>query len=407
MPTSVVSAARAGPVRVPSRGLLSSSDVGSANRARLLQALVDDGPTSRADLARRINVPRATISSIVTPLLETGVLQEDQPRPPIDGIGKPPRPLWFARGALLCGALSVSRGAVEIAVVNARGEILAREHAAVRTDGPTAALDRQIIAAAGPVLLPFRGRLNGIGLTVPALCDSETRRVVACTPAPGLVGTHLPHLLHDTFGVPCILEQDVRAFAVGERWFGLGRGTRDFAALQFGVGVGAGVMLAGHLLSGRNGHTVQLGHTSVDANGLPCSCGLRGCWETLAGSRWLRTEAVRRTIPGGRHTTPRRLAGRQATGDTAAADLLADYGDNLAIGIANLVQLLSLQLFIIHGDVVHAGETFRADLQARVLTRCMPALADGVRVEFSELDQDSGLLGAAAAVLTHQLGVTL
>ena len=386
-------------------GLLSSTDVGSANRARLLQALVDDGPTSRADLARRINVPRATISTIVTGLLEAGVLQEDPPQPPLDGIGKPPRPLWFAPDALLCGAISVSRGSVDTAVINARGEILARGRSQISADGATGALDDEIVAAASSVLRAFRGRLTGIGLTVPALCHTDSMQVLACTPIPSLVGTRLPPLLSEAFGVPCVLEQDVRAFAVGEKWFGLGRGLPDFAALQFGVGVGAGIVLTGHLMSGRGGHSVQLGHTCVDPDGIACSCGLRGCWETLAGHRWLRNEAVRRGVPGGRDTTPKRLAGRKAAGDEAAAGLLAAYGDNLAIGMANLVQLLSLQLFIIHGDVVHAGEEFRAELQSKVVARCLPALAAGVRVEYSALDQDAGLLGAAATVLTRRLGV--
>lgn len=387
-------------------GLLSSIDVGNANRARLLQALLDDGPTSRADLARRINVPRATISSIVSGLLEAGVLQEDPPQPRIDGVGKPPRPLWFAPDALPCGAISVGRGTVDTAVINARGEILARSRTPISPDGAPATLDRDILAATSAVFGSFEGRLSGIGLTVPALCHADTGRVLACTPVPGLVGTRLPQLLSEEYGVLCVIEQDVRAFAVGEKWFGLGRGMPDFAALQFGAGVGAGIMLSGHLMSGRDGHSVQLGHTCVVADGPACSCGLRGCWETLAGNRWLRSEAVRRGIVGGRDTTPKRLAGRQAAGDGEAAALLAAYGDNLAIGIANLVQLLSLQLFIIHGDVVNAGEEFRTDLQRRVVSRCLPALAEGVRVQFSDLDQDAGLLGAAAAVLTRQLGVT-
>ncbi len=87
--------------------------------------------------------------------------------------------------------------------------------------------------------------------------------------------------------------------------------------------------------------------------------------------------------------------------------MLEDYADNLAIGMANLVQLLSLRVFIVHGDVVHAGEDFRSALQQRVVTRSMPALADGIEVLFSELDQDSGLLGAAAIVLSHHLGDTI
>ncbi len=391
----------------PSGGLLSSSDVGTANRARVLQSLLESGPTSRADLARRINVQRATVSTIVTGLLQSGILVEDEAQPRSGGAGKPARPLSFAPESLLSGAVAVSRGVVETAVIDARGVLLSRHRDTLPTGCGSAELERRVLDAAEGVLGAYRGRLRGVGLTVPALCDPEAGTVLACTAVPGLVGTALPRSLETRFGAPVRLEQDVRAFAIGEKWFGQGRGRSDFAALQIDVGVGAGIMLPGHLLEGVRGYTTQLGHTCIDPNGARCTCGLRGCWETVASTRWLRAEAARRGVTGGRGTSPGRLAARSADGDRVARQLLEDYADNLAIGMANLVQLLSLRVFIVHGDVVHAGEDFRAVLQQRVVERSMPALADGIEVLFSELDQDSGLLGAAAIVLSHHLGDTL
>ncbi len=388
------------------RGLLSSTDVGSTNRARLLQALVDRGPSSRADLARVIDVPRATVSTIVNGLLAAGVLEENEPRAPAEGIGKPSRPLWFGRDAALCGAITVDAGAVEVAIVDARGEIRSRAVGPLAADRSRAKVERQVLAVATPVLGAHAGQLTGIGMTAPALCDPQAGQVVACTPVPGLVGTRLPTLLADQFDCPVLLEQDVRAFAVGEKWFGVARGCEDFAALQLGVGVGAGIMLMGHLFNGHTAYTAQLGHTCVDVNGIACTCGLRGCWETIASTRWLRAESARRGIAGGRSTSPRRLARRAAAGDLAAARLMSDYIDNLSIGIASLVQLLSLQLFILHGEVVHAGEDLRRQLEERVIARSLPALGEGVRIVFSELDQDSVLLGAAATVLTRHFGIS-
>lgn len=391
----------------PRAGLLSSSDVGTANRARVLQALFEGGPKSRADVARQINVQRATVSTIVSGLMRDGVLVEEDGRPPAEGIGKPGRPLAFAPEALLCGAVAVSRGRVETAVVDARGVPLVRKHEPLPAGCSTVELERLVLRAADDVLGDYRGRLTGVGLTVPALCDPEAGRVLACTAVPALVGSTLPAALSRRFGAPVRLEQDVRAFAIGEKWFGQGRGRSDFAALQIDVGVGAGVMLPGQLLAGVRGYTTQLGHTCVDREGDWCTCGLRGCWETVASTRWLRAESVRRGIPGGHETTPGRLAKRAVGGDSAAQEVLDVYADNLALGLANLVQLLSLRVFILHGNVVQAGEPFRAELQRRVIARSMPALADGIEVLYSELDQDSGLLGAAAMVLAKHLGVSL
>lgn len=387
--------------------LLSSSDVGSANRAKILQALLEHGPTSRADLARLVNVQRATVSTIATGLIDAGLLVEGDAQRPADGIGKPARPLRFAPYALLSGAVAITRGQVEVAVVDARGEILDRHRSDVATDCAAKDLRDHVLNVAAAALAGYAEHLGGIGVTVPALCDPAVGRVLVCTAVPGLVDADLPDALQARFGVPVRLEQDVRAFAIGEKWFGRGRGRSDFAAVHVGVGVGAGVMLPGHhLLEGVRGYTTQLGHTCVDPDGARCTCGLRGCWETIASTRWLRTEAARRGVTGGRDTTPGRLAKRAESGDGAARQLLGDYADNLAIGMANLVQLLSLRLFIVDGDVVQAGEDFRAELERRVVARCMPALAEGVEVVFSELDQDSGLLGAGAAVLARQVGVS-
>src|SRR5213593_4409475 len=83
----------------PGRRLLSSSLVGSANRGRVLQALFDLGPTSRAALARHAGVNRTTISGIVQPLLDQQLLVEGEPVPASDAGGKPARPLWFSRDA--------------------------------------------------------------------------------------------------------------------------------------------------------------------------------------------------------------------------------------------------------------------------------------------------------------------
>jgi predicted NBD/HSP70 family sugar kinase len=264
-------------------------------------------------------------------------------------------------------------------------------------------LERRLLGHAMRVLRPFAGNLAGVGIAVPALCDTDDSRVLACTPLPGLVGTHLPRLLAEETGVPTVLEEDVRALALGQRWFGQARGVDEFVALQIGSGIGAAIMSGGRLLRGESG-TSEVGHTCVDINGARCGCGLTGCWETIASTHWLRAQAVRRGI-GAQHGDPGRLAARAAAGDATADELLRRYADHVAVGIANLVHLLSVPLFILHGEVVHGGAQLRDMIQEAVACRTLPEFRRRPTVEFSTVDQEAGLLGAAAAVITRHLGI--
>lgn len=386
--------------RQASTKLLSTANVGQVNRALVLQALADHGPLSRADLARLAGVPRATIGSIVSTLLASGVLEEASPQPP-SSRGKPARPLWFGPRVGLLGAVVVRSGEVETAVVTSAGEIVTRGTATFPTSAGTGVLDAQLADAVLATLAPYADRIVSIGLALPATCDDETGEVLACTPVPGLVGTRLPRLLADRTGAHVVVEEDARALVVGQRWFGQAKGVDDFAALEIGAGIGAGVMLGGRLY--RKGAMAEIGHTCVDIRGDRCRCGLVGCWETIASLRWLRREAAARGLPGARSTTPARLARR--LDDQATADLLAAYADHVAVGIANLVHVLSLRVFTLHGAVVGGGEPLLELVRVAVRRRTLPVLAPDVRVELAKEHEDIGLLGAAATALIRQLAI--
>lgn len=387
--------------------LLSTSDMGSANRARILQALADYGPLSRAELARMAQVPRGTIGGIVNSLVASGLLEEAAPQAPAAGIGKPARPLWFGSGAGLSGAVLVRTGAIETAVVDPRGEILERSRERFAPNAGTAQLDAQLTDAAAGLLERHRDALLGFGLALPAACDPAEGRVVASTTVPGLVGTRLPRLLSERLGTSVVVEEDARALAIGQRWFGQARRVDDFAALQIGAGIGAGIMLGGHLSRGRGVSSSEIGHTCVQVDGERCRCGLRGCWETIASLRWLRRRAGELTLPGARAATPAQLARRAADGDERAAELLATYADHVAVGVANLIQILPLRLFVLHGEVVGGGEPLLELIRAAVARRTLTALGEAPRIEFAVAERDAGLLGAAATLLTHRLGIVL
>ncbi|MDQ1711183.1 MAG: hypothetical protein QOE45_633 [Frankiaceae bacterium] len=380
--------------------LLTNRQIGDVNRSRVLRTFCDHGPLSRADLARLANVPRATIGTIVQGLLDDGLLEEIE-ADRTGRAGKPARPLWFRRDAGLTAGVAFLDGGVEAALVNARGELLARTEVACPTaTAPPKALRKAVLAALAAVV-PGNGEgLLGIGIAVPGVCDAATGTVVGSGPVPGATGRMLADAVEAAYDLPVLVDNDARAQALGEKWFGEGRGVPTFASVQTGTGLGAGLVLNGLLYRGDDGMTGELGHTCVDVDGEPCPCGLRGCWETIATLRWLRREAARLGLPGAESFAARALVAL-STEDSAALDLLERYADNLAVGLANLVQLLKPSRLLLHGDVVDGGEVLRGLIEERVRARCLGHVRDDVVVSFSSLDQDAGLLGAAGLVLSE------
>ena len=388
----------------PGRSLLSSSLVGSTNRGRVLQALFDFGPTSRAELARQAGVNRTTISGIVQPLLDQQLLVEGKPIPPRQAGGKPARPLWFSPDAQpICGALLMP-GSVRVALVTLEGKISSEYEQALPTGVERRAEVIETIAACiARTFAAARRAPLGVGVAVGGMVDTNRRAVVAVNLAPALDGYPLGQELTHRFNVPVILDHHPRALLVGDRWFGKGRGVRDFAVVYTGEVLGGALYFDGRLHRGPAGAGGELGHTFVQIDGEICRCGRRGCWDTIATLGWLRREARAAGIDDPDAIDSRRLVALAEAGVPAAAALVDRYARNVAVGIANLQQTVAPNFFVLHGDVVGGGKVM-IDAIMNHVRRLVPSHPGGEIVfATGETEDRAALLGAAGLVLSDLL----
>ncbi len=388
----------------PGRSLLSSSLIGSTNRGRVLQALFDLGPTSRAELARQAGVNRTTISGIVQPLLDQQLLVEGEPLPASEGGGKPPRPLWFSPDARpICGVLLMP-GSARTCLVTLEGKIHAEQEAVLPVSPPhlpeaistlSACIERTLAEA--------RRRPLGIGVAVGGMVDTDRRAIVRINLAPVLDGCSLGEEVSRRFHLPVLLDHHPRALLVGDRWFGKGRGVRTFAVVYTGEVLGGALYLDGRLQRGLGGAGGELGHTFVQVDGDLCRCGRRGCWETIATTGWLRRQARALSLPDADTLDSRRLARLVEAGAPGAADLLDRYARNVAIGIANLQQTVAPNVFILHGDVVGGGERMVEAMLGHVRSLVPWRPSGEIVLETGETEDRAALLGAAGLVLSDLL----
>jgi predicted NBD/HSP70 family sugar kinase len=388
--------------------LLTRNLLGDVNRSRVIQAFCDHGALSRADLARLAGVPRATIGAIVQGLLDDGLVEEHGPDHS-GRVGKPARPLWFGPEAGRSAAVAFDADGVRAALVNARGDRLVDSRVDLVVHDADAESLVDAVVGAVEAVLPRRGRdrILGVGLAVPGVCDTAAGVVVASGQIPAAEGGGLAASVSAAVGLPAVVDNDARAQALGEKWFGDGRGIGTFASIQTGVGLGVGLVLGGHLFRGDDGRTGELGHIGVVPDGELCRCGLTGCWETVATLPWLRREARAAGLPRAARIDAASLAVAAADGADGAAALLDRYADHLAIGLAALVNLLGTRTFLLHGDAVGGGEALRSRIERATRERSLGYLRDDVSVRLSALDVEAGLLGAAGLVLSDTFTLTV
>lgn len=303
---------------------------------------------------------------------------------------------------------------VAVLVVDAEDRVLARRSVAAASSEPDEAIE-QITSVIRDAVAEADGTMadvSAIGVGVPGRVDAATGDV---TFAVNLGWQHLPlgRRLAAALGVRCVVENDVRAAAVGLHREARYQGVDDLVYLGIGTGISAGVVLDGRLHRGIRGLAGEVGHVVLDPSGAPCACGLHGCFETIAGGAGI-ARAARTAIEAGEATTM--AAGEDGSAaDPSAADVFAaaESGDPLATRLVDaaaaaiarmtheLVLAYDVEQVVIGGGISRAGapllERIRAGLSRIAAPSAFAAeLLAETDVRLAGSDHDIGTRGAIA-----------
>ncbi len=288
--------------------------------------------------------------------------------------------------------------AIKAGAVSERGEILDRRSARLDASrGAVGVLD----CMAG--LARELGVERAVGLGSPGLLDRERGVVLECPNLHFLEGVALRRELSGRLSLPdqaVILENDANAAARGEHWLGAGRGERDFLLVTLGTGIGGGLVLGGELYAGPGGMAGEIGHIVVDPNGPPCGCGSHGCLETLASASAAQRRAAALGLPRTKPGDLALLADIARRGAGPERDLLAAVGTDLGRGLAVVLTLLDLRLFVIGGGFGAALDVLETGIRAGLAERSYGARLESVRILPAALGPDAGWIGAAHLTLS-------
>jgi len=364
---------------------------GDMTRTAVLAVLARRGPLSRAEVAERLGLSPATVTTITRRLLADGMVAEGGPRTP--PTGRPSIPLALVPDSAHALGVQVAREHVTMVLTRLDASVVSGFRQAFDPAAPDAVerltdLIRAEIDDAARHGLP----LLGVGVAVPGVVEPETG-TLRMSVRLGWTGLPLAATLRNALGVPVLVDNDISAVTATERLYGPGADCADFLLVAIGQGIGLGMVLDGAPYRGADGAAGEFGHLPVLPDGPVCSCGNRGCLETQVSTEsLLRRAAELGILAPDAELGQLGLAAEQ--GSPAAVALLAEAGELLGRALAGAVNLLGPRLVIVIGEIVPLWPRLAEPFNRALAAHLLPCVRQ-TRIEVRRWDD--GLIAVAAA----------
>ncbi|HEX4223197.1 MAG TPA: ROK family transcriptional regulator [Pseudonocardiaceae bacterium] len=366
----------------------------TSDALRLLWLVGSGQATSRMELAKVLGLPQSTVSIRVQALCDAGVLTERGEgrsqggrRPRLLAINPQFGYVWTAD----FGSRHVRIGAMDIG-----GNILHVEERPMNIDNEP---ERVLVEFAGMVgdlagRYAFPGQWLGIGVGLPGPVDFTDGTVTLPSRMPGWRNFPARAFLSQHLDRPVVVDNDANLLALGE--FCAYTSVDTLVTVKAGTGIGSGLVLSGELHRGRSGVAGDISHVRIAAGGdNPCSCGNRGCLETVASGAALVAQLREKGIAV-RDTTDVMAAAED--GDPTATTAVRLAGLHLGEVLATVVNFANPDAVLL-GGVLSGSEAFVAAVRGALYERCLPLATRELRIERVRSGANSGLYGATAIVL--------
>lgn len=282
---------------------------------------------------------------------------------------------------------------------------LLAEHRVPTPRGTVAVIEA--IVEVADVLGTVAGPDAALGMGIPGLVDHDDRFRYGPN-LPEVLDVALGDVLGERVGRRIVADNDATCATFAEFRAGAGRGHRDGVMVTLGTGIGGGLVVDGRLRHGAHGFAGEMGHMVIDPRGPRCPCGRRGCWERFGSGSGL-GRLGRDAASAGRLASAVELAGGDSeavrgehvvaaarAGDAQAGEVLDEFAWWVALGIANLIDLLDPTVVVLGGGVVEAADVLLGRITAAVPAQVLASEhRPTVAINAAELGEHAGAIGAA------------
>jgi len=377
------------------------STIRAMNKSLVLNVVRQEGPISRANIAKKTNITRATVSDIVNDLLrEQAIFEEGEDNPSVGRKG-----IMLKYNASLGFGVGVDLGGTKIALAlfDVNAELLTRKKISTFKVGTNEEFIRELVDAI-MLFVSESGRdpssLQVVGIATPGIVDYKAGIVVEGSPnLPGWENLDLCARITELIGVPAVIENDVRAALIGEAWKGQCRDVQSAILLAIGTGIGSALLMDGTVIRGFGNAAGEIGYMMFERSHLERNWNNKGCFETLASGSGLGARLSEADAATGFRTgaTAVELFEAARNGDPAAAGLVDEFVDYVSISVLNMIAVVNPEKVLLMGGVSNAADVFLERVNENIARHTFSRT--NVKVAVSEMKDLAPLYGISILAL--------
>ncbi|GEM46983.1 ROK family transcriptional regulator [Deinococcus cellulosilyticus] len=375
------------------------------NRMALLRTIRETPGLSRADLAKKLDLAKPTVSQLIQELAEEGwILLGSQEA---SRVGRPSLPIHFNHDGLALVGVELTPHQLNLVVTNPRGEVLKAEQERHAGGDPTSVLSQTaaLMVRALEHCQTEKRQVVGVGLGLPGPVDPRSGVLLY---APNLDWSSVPvqsflesALKQAGQDVLLYINNEAKTAAMSEYMFGNLTDVEDLIYLSLGEGLGSGFVLKRDILHGRSGYAGEIGHTILQPDqGRRCTCGKTGCAETLISVR-----ALSQSLFGHGQGTLNEITEALQVQNPETFSAVHSFSRYLGILISNLLTTFNPSRVVLGGPLMGLSEHFWDSMLNEVRTRTHPGIYTDQVIVKCRFEEHASAIGAAGSALQMALNV--
>lgn len=364
------------------------------NVLEILELIKNTGGISRADLAKEINLTPASITKITKKLMDNSLVCEI-------GLGessggRPPRILELNKEAGNLISLYLAPNYIEVTLYDLHLNKIYEEKKEIwiRTKSKVLSLIKTLLTNA---INQTNKEILGVGIAANGIVDAK-KGISIYSPHYNWSNVDLKSFVEEEFSLRAYVENDVRAMAIGENNYGMGKGVENFIVINIENGVGSALYLNGKIYRGSFNGAGEFGHIPIEGNELRCSCGKKGCLETLVTNEQIELVFEENF---GEKIKAKEIYERYKNDVREGRKIVEDISKTLAKGLVPLINILDPQRIILVGDINNGGEKIYKLIKKELNKRTFSNLGENLEILENSFGHQSANMGAISLVMEN------